>query len=51
MPNALLPEGLEVLDAWGYRYVSNIVWHKVRKDGGSDGRGPSTPPAASLRIN
>ena len=39
VPNALLPEGLKVLDAWGYRYVSNIVWHKVRKDGGSDGRG------------
>lgn len=39
VPNALLPEGLQVMDAWGFRYVSNIVWHKVRKDGGSDGRG------------
>src|SRR4051795_11853369 len=39
VPNALLPEGLEVLNAWGFRYKSNIVWHKVRKDGGSDGRG------------
>ena len=39
VPNALLPDGLKVLDAWGFRYVSNIVWHKVRKDGGSDGRG------------
>jgi N6-adenosine-specific RNA methylase IME4 len=38
-PNALLPEGLEVLKAWGFRYKSNLVWHKVRKDGGSDGRG------------
>jgi N6-adenosine-specific RNA methylase IME4 len=38
-PNALLPEGLAVLKAWGFRYKSNIVWHKVRKDGGSDGRG------------
>jgi N6-adenosine-specific RNA methylase IME4 len=28
-----------VLEAWGFRYKSNIVWHKVRKDGGSDGRG------------
>jgi N6-adenosine-specific RNA methylase IME4 len=37
-PNALLPEGIEVLRAWGFRYKSNIVWHKVRKDGGSDGR-------------
>lgn len=39
VPNALLPHGLQVMEAWGFRYVSNIVWHKVRKDGGSDGRG------------
>lgn len=39
VPNALLPEGIEVLGAWGFQYKSNIVWHKVRKDGGSDGRG------------
>ena len=39
MPNALLPEGLAVLAAWGFEYKSNLVWHKVRKDGGSDGRG------------
>ena len=39
VPNALLPEGLAVLAAWGFEYKSNIVWHKVRKDGGSDGRG------------
>jgi len=39
VPNALLPEGLEILRAWGFEYKSNIVWHKVRKDGGSDGRG------------
>jgi len=38
-PNALLPEGLAVMNAWGFIYKSNIVWHKVRKDGGSDGRG------------
>lgn len=38
-PNALLPLGLSVLEAWGFTYKSNIVWHKVRKDGGSDGRG------------
>ena len=25
--------------AWGFTYKANIVWHKVRKDGGSDGRG------------
>jgi N6-adenosine-specific RNA methylase IME4 len=39
VPNALLPEGLQVLAAWGFKYKSNIVWHKVRKDGGPDGRG------------
>ena len=38
-PNALLPEGLAAMRAWGFSYKSNIVWHKVRKDGGSDGRG------------
>lgn len=39
VPNALLPDGMRVLDAWGFRYVSNIVWAKRRKDGGPDGRG------------
>ncbi len=39
VPNALLPEGLQVLQSWGFRYVSNIVWAKRRKDGGPDGRG------------
>ncbi len=39
VPNALLPEGIEVLQAWGFSYKSNIVWQKIRKDGGPDGRG------------
>jgi len=39
IPNALLREGLEVLGAWGFTYKTNIIWHKVRKDGGPDGRG------------
>jgi N6-adenosine-specific RNA methylase IME4 len=38
-PNAMLPEALAVMKAWGFNYKSNIVWHKIRKDGGSDGRG------------
>jgi N6-adenosine-specific RNA methylase IME4 len=38
-PNALLPDGLAVMRAWGFTYKSNLVWHKIRKDGGSDGRG------------
>lgn len=39
VPNALLKEGLEVMDIWGFRYKTNIIWHKIRKDGGPDGRG------------
>jgi N6-adenosine-specific RNA methylase IME4 len=39
VPNALLPDGLRVMEAWGFTYKSNIIWHKIRKDGGSDGRG------------
>ena len=39
VPNALLPEGLQVMSEWGFTYKSNIIWHKIRKDGGSDGRG------------
>jgi len=39
VPNALLPEGLQVMKAWGFDYKSNIVWEKIRKDGGPDGRG------------
>lgn len=39
VPNALLPQGLTVLKSWGFEYKSNLIWHKIRKDGGSDGRG------------
>jgi len=39
VPNALLPEGIKVMEAWGFTYKSNLVWHKIRKDGGPDGRG------------
>jgi N6-adenosine-specific RNA methylase IME4 len=38
-PNALLLEGLQIMKAWGFKYKTNIVWYKVRKDGGPDGRG------------
>ena len=33
VPNALLAEGLAVMEAWGFTYKSNLVWHKIRKDG------------------
>ena len=39
VPNALLKEGMEVMEAWGFEYKTNIIWHKIRKDGGQDGRG------------
>jgi N6-adenosine-specific RNA methylase IME4 len=39
VPNALLPEGLKVMEHWGFRYKSNLVWYKIRKDGGPDRRG------------
>lgn len=39
VPNALLPLGIEVMRAWGFEYKTNLVWFKIRKDGGPDGRG------------
>lgn len=38
-PNAMLAEGLQIMKAWGFTYKTNIVWYKIRKDGGPDGRG------------
>jgi N6-adenosine-specific RNA methylase IME4 len=38
-PNALLPDALGIMAAWGFAYKTNLVWLKVRKDGGPDGRG------------
>jgi len=39
VPNALVLEGLEVMKRWGFTYKTNLVWYKIRKDGGPDGRG------------
>jgi len=39
VPNALILEGLEVMKRWGFTYKTHLVWYKIRKDGGSDGRG------------
>ena len=39
VPNALIADGLLVMESWGFKYKSNIVWAKRRKDGGPDGRG------------
>lgn len=38
-PNALLPDALKVMEAWGFEYKTNIIWEKIRKDGYPDGRG------------
>ena len=38
-PNALFFEGLTIMKEWGFEYKTNIVWYKIRKDGGPDGRG------------
>ncbi len=39
IPNALLPDGLKVLKSWGFEYKTNLIWYKIRKDGGPDRRG------------
>jgi N6-adenosine-specific RNA methylase IME4 len=39
VPNALLPSGIRVLEAWGFEYKTNLIWFKTRRDGGPDGRG------------
>lgn len=39
VPNALIAEGLAVMKRWGFKYKTNFVWYKIRKDGGPDGRG------------
>ena len=51
VPNALLPEGLEVLKAWGFQYKSDLIWHKVRKDGEPDGRGVGFYFRNTTKIN
>ena len=39
VPNALLAEGLQVMKRWGFQYKTNLIWYKVRQDGGPDRRG------------
>lgn len=39
VPNALLAEGLQVMECWGFTYKTNLIWYKIRKDGGPDRRG------------
>src|SRR5689334_2699407 len=28
-PNALLREGLDVMESWGFTYKGNLVWYKI----------------------
>ncbi len=39
VPNALVAEGLDVMKSWGFTYKTVLVWYKIRKDQGPDGRG------------
>ena len=39
IPNALLAEGMQVMENWGFKYKTNLIWYKIRKDGGPDRRG------------
>jgi len=39
IPNALIKEGLEVMEHWGFIYKTNLIWYKIRKDNGPDRRG------------
>ncbi len=39
VPNALIAEGMETMKRWGFTYKTNLIWYKVRKDGGPDRRG------------
>ncbi|MDD2658964.1 MAG: MT-A70 family methyltransferase [Methylococcales bacterium] len=39
VPNALLAEGMQVMEHWGFTYKTNLIWYKIRKDGGPDRRG------------
>lgn len=36
VPNAMLPEGLQVMESWGFTYKTNLIWCKIRKDGEID---------------
>ena len=33
VPNCLMPDGLRTMSAWGYRYITNIVWVKTGAPG------------------
>lgn len=39
VPNAMLGDGLVVMQDWGFTYKSMLVWSKIRRDGQPDGRG------------
>ena len=30
VPNALLPDGIKVMEHWGFKYKSNLIWYKIR---------------------
>lgn len=52
VPCSLIGSGLEVMKAWGFDYKTMLVWHKVRRDGGTrrDGCGWYFRTAAELLL-
>jgi N6-adenosine-specific RNA methylase IME4 len=38
-PNAMVPDALRAMSAWGFAYKTTLTWFKIRRDGGPDGRG------------
>lgn len=39
LPNALLKEGVSLMEHWGFDYKTNLVWCKTRRDGQPAGSG------------
>lgn len=39
VPSSMLPDGLKVMQHWGFRYTTSITWLKTRMDGEPDGSG------------
>jgi Transcriptional activator, adenine-specific DNA methyltransferase len=39
VPNALLPNAVALMDSWGFKYKTNLVWVKTGSDGLPDRRG------------
>ena len=45
-----LEDGLKLLEEWDFRYVFNMIWNKVNKNGGSVGFQPTSFPRYNHEI-